>query len=140
VAAYVSWNECYSVGDPLLDAEHREIIDSINRLYLPLQGITPGLAAERLLDGLIRFTRTHFDHEEERLKETAFADFQAHKALHDDMMRRLVDLRARMTLLTSCELLGFLRDWWLTHIQEEDKKYVTSLERVRVWDSNLLRR
>jgi hemerythrin-like metal-binding protein len=105
-----------------------------------MQGATPGLAAERLLDALIRYTRTHFDHEEARMEEIAFVDIEAHKALHNDMMRRLIDLRTRLMSLTSGELLGFLKDWWLSHIQDEDKKYVVYLERVRVWDGNLLRR
>jgi len=140
MAVYVAWNECYTVEDPSLDAEHRQIIDHINRLYWPMQGTTPGLAAERLLESLIRCTRAHFDHEEERLKEIAFVDLTAHKALHDDMLRRSIDLRARLTSLSACELLGFLKDWWLSHIQREDKKYVIYLERVRVWDGNLLRR
>jgi hemerythrin-like metal-binding protein len=140
MAAYVTWKECYSVNDPSLDAEHRQIIEHIDRLYWPMQGTMPGLAAERLLDNLIRYTRSHFDHEEERLKEIAFVEFKAHKALHDDMMRRIIDLRTRLTSLTACELLGFLKDWWLAHIQGEDKKYAVYLERVRVWESRLLRR
>jgi hemerythrin-like metal-binding protein len=139
MAAYIAWKDCYTVGDRLLDAQHREIFEVINRLYLPMQGATPGLAAERILDRLIRSTRTHFDHEEARQKETAFAQVEAHQALHQAMLQRMLDLRSRFTSLPAQEILEFLRDWWLTHIQSEDRKYVTYLDRVRVWDSNLLR-
>ncbi len=140
MAAYVTWNDCYSVGDRLLDAQHREIIQTIDRLYLPMQGATPGLAAERILDSLIRCTRAHFDHEEARQKEIVFAHAESHKALHDAMLQRMLDLRARLTSLPACDVLEFLRNWWLSHIQDEDRKYVVYLERVRVWDSNLMRR
>ena len=53
---------------------------------------------------------------------------------------RLIDLRTQLTSQTASELLGFLKDWWLAHIQDEDKKYAVYLQRMRVWDGNLLRR
>jgi len=139
MAAYITWKDCYSVCDQLLDAQHREIFGVIDRLYLPMQGSTPGLAAERILDRLIRSMRAHFDHEEARQKEVAFVHVEAHQALHHAMMERMLDLRARFTSLPSSEVLEFLRDWWLAHIQGEDRKYVIYVQRVRVWDSNLLR-
>jgi hemerythrin len=139
MAAYFTWKDCYSVCDRLLDAQHREIIEVIDRLYLPMQGIMPGLAAERILDRLIRLTQAHFDHEEARQKETAFVHAEAHQALHHAMLDRMLDLRARFTSLPSGDILEFLRDWWLSHIQKEDQKYVIYVQRVRVWDSNLLR-
>jgi hemerythrin len=140
MGAYVIWSDCYSVCDPLLDAQHREILQTIDRLYLPMQGATPGLAAERILDNLIRCTRAHFDHEEARQKEIAFVHAESHKALHAAMLRRMLDLRARLTSLPAGDVLEFLKDWWISHIQDEDQRYVIYLERVRVWDSNLLRR
>ena len=33
--------------------QHRDILQAVDRLYLPMQGTTPGLAAERILDSLI---------------------------------------------------------------------------------------
>jgi len=140
MAAYIPWRDCYSVGDRLLDAQHREIFDMIDRLYLPMQGATPGLAAERILDRLIRSTQAHFDHEEARQKEIAFVQVEAHRALHHGMIQRMLYLRARLTSLPAGDILEFLRDWWLLHLQCEDRKYVMYLDRVRVWDSNLLRR
>ena len=69
---YVTWKESYSVGDSSLDAEHKQIIENIDQLYLPMQGRKPGLAAERLVNTLMERTRTHFEHEEDRLKEVAY--------------------------------------------------------------------
>jgi hemerythrin len=131
---YVTWKHSYSVNDPSLDAEHKQILDTINQLYLPMQGRRPGLAAERLLGSLIRDMRDHFDHEEEQLKDTAYPSFVNHKALHDDMMQRSVDLQTQLMSLPPCDVLTFLKDWWLEHIQVEDKKYVAHLEGQRAWN------
>ena len=139
MAVYVAWSDGYSVCDRLLDAQHREILQTLDRLYLPMQGATPGPAAERILDGLIRSTQNHFGHEEARQKEIAFLDAERHHALHQAMLQRMRDLRAAFTSLPAGDVLEFLKNWWLSHIQEEDRQYVMYLERVRVWDSNLLR-
>jgi hemerythrin-like metal-binding protein len=132
MAEYVAWKSSCSVNDPSLDAEHRQIIESIDKLYLPMQGRTPGLAAERLLGSLIQYTRTHFDHEEKRLKEIGYPAFADHKALHDEMMRRTIGLQTHLMSLTASDVLRFLKDWWLEHIQGEDKKYAVHLDAVRV--------
>ena len=55
------------------------------------------------------------------------------------MLQRMLDLRASLTRMPAGDVLEFLKTWWLSHIQDEDRKYVLYLDRVRVWDSNLLR-
>ena len=94
MAVYVAWSDGYSVCDRLLDAQHRDILQAVDRLYLPMQGTTPGLAAERILDSLICAARSHFAHEEARQKEIAFVDVEHHHALHQAMLQRMLDLRA----------------------------------------------
>lgn len=128
MAAYVVWKDYYSVNDPSLDAEHRQVIESINEMYNALEGPAPDVATKRVLDRLVRYTHTHFDHEENLMKEAGYWDFEAHKALHDAMRQRTVGLRTHLTLVTARDILVFLKDWWVDHIQGEDKKYAVYLE------------
>ncbi len=123
MATYIKWKDFYSVNDSLLDAEHKEIIECINELYAAWQDPTQVAVTKEVLDKLVQYTQTHFKHEEERLKEAGFPLLAAHKALHDDMRRRTIDLRTHLTLLTARDVLVFLKDWWLEHIQGEDKLY-----------------
>ncbi len=132
---YVTWKESYSVGDSGLDAEHKQILENIDQLYLPLQGRKPGLAAERLVNLLAEHTRAHFEHEEDRLKEVAYTYTPDHKALHDAMIQRMDDIQLQLMSLTPCEVLQFLRDWWLEHIEIEDKKFIAYLSRLKVWEN-----
>ena len=130
MAVYITWKDYYSVNDPLLDAEHKQIIECINELYSALKNPTQGELIKRVLDTLVQYTETHFKHEEERLKEADFPNFEAHKALHDEMKRLTIGLRTHLTLVTAHDVLVFLKDWWLEHIQGEDKlysSYMTSL-------------
>ena len=125
MANYIAWKNYYSVSDPSLDAEHKQIIECINELYATMQSVTAGPATKQVLDKLVQYTQTHFAHEEARLKEVGFPNFEAHKALHDNMRQRTLGLRTHLTLVTARDVLVFLKDWWVGHIQGEDKVYAS---------------
>jgi hemerythrin len=128
MAAYITWKNFYTVNDPSLDAEHKQIIDSINELYVSMNGPTDSAAKKRVLKRLVQYTQTHFDHEEKVMNEVGYPDVVAHKTLHDDMRRRTIGLRTHLTVVTARDVLIFLKDWWLDHIQGEDKKYAVYVE------------
>jgi hemerythrin len=123
MATYIQWKDYYSVNDPVLDAEQKQVIDCINELHAAWQDPTQGMVTKRVLDKLVQYTQSHFKHEEDRLKEADFPHFAAHKALHEDMKRRTIGLRTHLTLVTGRDVLVFLKDWWLEHIRGEDKLY-----------------
>ncbi len=128
MAAFVAWKPCYTVNDPALDAEHKQIIETISSLHSAMNGANAAEVTKRALDQLVRYTYTHFEHEERVLKQIAFPDFEAHKQLHDNMRRRSMALRGNLNIVTARDVLVLLRDWWLEHIQGEDKKYAACLE------------
>ena len=103
-----------------------------------MQGHAPGLAAERLLDGLIHSACIHFQHEENRMKEIVFVGFEAHKALHDEMLQWMTGLRSQLMARVACDSMKFIKDWWLDHILNEDKKYATFVDGMRVWSDEHL--
>ena len=130
--AYIAWKPFYTVSDPSLDAEHKQIIESINELYAALDAENAIAATRRTMDKMVQYTRTHFAHEEKILTEADYPDLQAHKKLHDDMRRRTIALRSHLDLMTARDVLVMLKDWWLGHIQGEDKKYAAYLQAVAV--------
>jgi hemerythrin len=44
------------------------------------------------------------------------------------MRQKTLDLHDNTDLVTGHDLLAFLKDWWLGHIQSEDKKYAPYVE------------
>jgi hemerythrin-like metal-binding protein len=123
MARYITWKDYYSVNDPSLDAEHKQIIECINDLYSALESPNAGAVTKQVLDQLVEYTQAHFAHEEKRMKEVGFPTFDAHKALHDNMRQRTIGLRTHLNLVTARDALIFLKDWWIDHIQGEDKLY-----------------
>ncbi len=123
MGTYIAWKPYYSVGDPSLDAEHQQIIKLVGELYASIAAGRENTKTKEILDQLVQYTITHFRHEEHAMRECGFANFDAHKAVHDRMRQRTLDLRTNMSLVTAQDLLRFLKDWWLNHIQVNDKEY-----------------
>ena len=72
---------------------------------------------------LSQYTNDHFNHEEQVMQQHGYPRFDAHKALHDGLRRRTADLRTHADVITEADLLQFVNEWWLEHIQGDDKKY-----------------
>ncbi|MBN1589824.1 MAG: hemerythrin family protein [Pirellulales bacterium] len=125
MANQITWKNYYSVNEPSLDAEHKQIINCINDLYSALNDPKRVDLTKQILDALVQYTQTHFEHEEKLLKEVGFPTLDAHKALHDEMKRKTFGLRTHWTLVTNQDVLVFLKDWWIGHIQGEDKLYAS---------------
>jgi len=125
---YVTWKDFYSVGDPSIDAQHKQIIGAINELYEAMQKGKDRAVLKPILDRLLQYTLAHFEHEEQVMQEHEYPDFTQHKALHGMIRQKTMDLCEHAYLVTGHDLLRFLKDWWVGHIQGQDKKYSPYLE------------
>jgi len=128
---YVIWKDFYSVGDPSLDAQHKQILGTINELHEAMQKGKDRAVLRPILDRLLEYTLVHFKHEEQVMQEHEYPDFAHHKVLHDKIRQKTADLREHAYLVTGQDLLRFLKEWWVDHIQGQDKNYSPYLEAVR---------
>jgi hemerythrin len=120
---YVVWKDFYTVGDPSLDAQHKQILAAVNALYEAMQHGKDRAALRSILDMLVQYTLVHFADEERLMQEHGYPHVAEHAALHEELRRRTLDWREHIDLATGREVLRFLKEWWLGHIQGADKKY-----------------
>jgi hemerythrin-like metal-binding protein len=125
---YVAWKDFYSVGDPFLDAQHKQVLAVINELYDAMQQHKDRAVLKPILCRLLEYTLAHFKHEEQLMYEHGYPDFAPHKAAHDRIRQRTRDLLENVDVVTARDLLHFLKEWWVGHIQGLDKKYKPYLE------------
>jgi hemerythrin len=126
--ATIIWRDFYSVGDPLLDGQHQQMIGVINELYEAMEKKSAEEVIKPILDRLVKYTFNHFKHEEEAMAAVEYPDLIEHKALHDKIRQKTLDLQENADFVTSHNLLAFLKEWWVGHIQTVDKKYTPYLE------------
>ena len=140
MSAHVAWKDYYSVGDASLDGQHKQIIGVINELYDATQSANDQQVIKLLLDRLASYTMDHFNREEAVMREHEYPNLAEHKALHDNLRQRTLDLRDHADLVTQRDLLHFLKQWWVCHIQDCDKKYAPYLTAMASADfSSILR-
>lgn len=121
---YFSWHDDLSVGESMIDADHRHLIDLINRLHANMElGKGKHLIAEVLAE-LFQYASAHFKREEAYMHRILYVGFTAHKKEHQSLLQELRALQEKFdagTLIMSVPVLHFLRDWLRHHILESDK-------------------
>jgi hemerythrin len=130
--AFIKWDSKYAVGVAIIDAQHKTLFEHVNALFDAMQAGHGKEELGRTLAFLANYTVEHFKTEEELMRRTAYPGFLAHKGIHDDLTRQVIDLQGKLekgSQMLSLPVMHFLRDWLSHHISEEDKKLAAHLNR-----------
>lgn len=120
------WSGDLGVNVDELDGEHKILLNCLNSVLLAI----PSYASSRMLleyNVLSAEARKHFENEEARMKQAAFADLQEHHEQHEELRRRLSSLH--FTLLSSPSYFGSnaafnsLSRWFVPHLKLGDQKF-----------------
>ena len=76
----------------LIDSQHRELIDRINKPLDSCEDSDANLAAIKPLDYLSDYTVFHFGAEEELQKEIEYPGYEAHKEQHENFKKTISEL------------------------------------------------
>lgn len=90
--AILEWKPEYSLHDPAVDFEHREMIDLINRCHDQLGGERDPGAIEKFLGDIHAGISAHFALEENIMRRAAYEEYEAHKEDHEDLLDEIRDL------------------------------------------------
>ena len=127
----MTWTEEMSVGVKVLDNDHKELIRLLNELNDGIEAGRTRATLESVLEGLLRYTKVHFAREERFFAQTGFPGAAAHKAEHDHLTRRVMNLQSRFesgqSLELALEAINFLKQWLAGHVQGCDQKYTSHL-------------
>jgi len=130
---YIIWKPEYSVGLDILDGQHCVILQLINDLYTNMRLQQPSLDIRLALETLVTYTKTHFSTEEGFLRKWNYPGYPEHNKAHERMAQITLSfsaqyLQSREDLQR--EMFLSLKNWWLTHILDEDMKYKTYSSQV----------
>lgn len=127
---YLNWNESMSVGVTLIDRQHQELLRLTNELHdAMIQGRGRTVLRE-IVDGLIEYTHTHFTTEEGYFEACDYPDCAAHKQQHRDFVAKVTDFKQGFDegrLMLTLDVMSFLGDWLVEHIQGSDASYAPYL-------------
>lgn len=123
----MKWSESYSVGNPILDSDHKILVSLINQLHEALDTGQSRDVLTSIVNVLVEYAEHHFRREEALLARAAFPDLPPHLEEHRDLLSHLHLLRDRVCAGEKSalgeEAVDFLKKWLTDHILVSDKSY-----------------
>lgn len=129
----VDWTKGLATGIPLIDEQHKMLLNYINSLHSAMKRGVTDTELLNILNVLYDYTVSHFSTEEQFFSHSDYVDTQKHREIHRKFTDRIAEFRdamAKGSAQVSMELLNFLKDWLIHHIQGTDHQYVDSVQRV----------
>ncbi|OGV33246.1 MAG: hypothetical protein A2020_05900 [Lentisphaerae bacterium GWF2_45_14] len=122
------WETRYETGVELIDRQHKKLVSIINDLYSGLHSKykDKSEAFAKAAKDAVDYVRTHFHDEEEWMFETSYPEIESQKEWH----RKFIEVLLKKTkefdegrTYSAFEFLKFLKEWLISHIAIEDKKF-----------------
>lgn len=121
----MEWNDKLSVGVDAIDSDHKHLVGLVNELHDAVKAAKGKEVLGKVLDGLIAYTKSHFGREEVEMGKTHYPKANDHIKEHANLTKQVLDVQAKYkagnNAVLSMEVMAFLRDWLIKHIQASDK-------------------
>ena len=122
-----TWKKSFELGHPLIDAQHKQLVDTFNDL---MDACLSGEGRDKLestLDFLCEYTIKHFNDEEEWQCSINYPEYQNHRQIHEDFKELVTKLMAEFkkggpTDIVVAELNCAVGEWLVNHIKMDDAK------------------
>ncbi len=123
--AAIVWKPEYSVGDPAVDHEHRELIDLVNTAVADIIEGRPEADVDRCLGDLYRAVSAHFALEEKQMRRAGYGEYPPHKADHEqllDTLRDIMDEARPGDAEAAGRMTAALEVWFTDHFRTHDAR------------------
>ena len=127
---FIRWaDEVHQTGLAILDEQHRGLVSMINSFYFHKNDpfIERILVPTALMT--INFAKVHFLTEQELMAQAEYPELAEHIEVHENLFRELVRIELKSRQARDADgFLAFLKKWWLEHINDYDRRYVSHLK------------
>lgn len=125
-----SWSDDYSVGNPILDDHHKNLLNLFNSAYELIIHDKPAEQTIKLISELKVYSIFHFTEEEKLMAKAAYPELDNHIKEHKKFIAEVEKFKDQISDNTrelNEEIFIFLSDWLISHIQKTDKRYMDHL-------------
>lgn len=92
----IAWSQAFDVGIPEIDNQHRELIETFNRLVDTLHSEEGQVLPLVIMNELTGKVKVHADYEEKLMRTSGHSATDAHAEQHRSFIRDIEDLSQRM--------------------------------------------
>ena len=127
--AHLIWSADLNTGIDVIDGQHKQIVDYINRLFdAKISGDRKEIS--EVIEGMIDYTLSHFAFEETLMSDANYQFFHGHKKIHEIFVARIGKFQERFAAGEDIagELHALLCRWLFNHIRSDDAAYVGAVK------------
>ena len=127
---FVYWTSDLDTGFDDIDAQHKQLVDYINKLY-DAREANDKEAVEQEFQHLIDYTVEHFSYEEMMLEEAQYRLVEQHRKVHQNFVTRMSTLQARYQngdAEALNEVIDLCEGWLFRHIRINDHGYIDGVK------------
>ncbi len=125
--ALIEWQDSYKTNIPIIDQDHKALVDLINTLHNVVETNQGRGMRARALQELDEYIMLHFRREELLMENYGYAGLEDQKVAHKKFEDHIKEIRKRFDAgddnAVDEELLRFLKDWLMNHILKSDMGY-----------------
>lgn len=132
-----SWNKNLETGNATIDAQHKELIEAINKLLAACSTGQGRIQIKETSAFLLDYTKRHFGDEEKLQLQSKYPDYVNHKKYHEGFVKVVNEIVNELnTNGSSIVLVGKINSaiggWLLNHITTEDVKVANHIRSTSV--------
>jgi hemerythrin len=124
----IEWTDSLSVGIEEIDKQHKRLIELINELHVAMRERRTRDVLGNIINGLKDYAVIHFSTEEKYFDQYNYLKSGSHKREHMAFINKVIAFKAgfdKGKLMLSMEIMDFLKDWLVNHIQKIDMAYAS---------------
>ncbi|MGN7611708.1 bacteriohemerythrin [Magnetococcales bacterium HHB-1] len=128
---FMVWDDALALGLSEIDRQHKELVKLVNAFYKMVNHGQKEQAFNTLLPKLVDYTVQHFAYEEKLFDQYGYPETEDHKASHEKLKADVTQFVQRIQggdHAVTVQLMGFLKEWLVSHIMKTDKKYAPFLQ------------
>ncbi|MBF0285209.1 MAG: bacteriohemerythrin [Magnetococcales bacterium] len=130
----IVWTPEMTVGDRMLDFDHRNLVSLLNQVHRSLEQ-RDFTMFDLVLQELFNYTLGHFNREEAYLNRMGYPHREPHAAIHRGLTQKVREMRQRLYNANARQELGeelmeLLSTWLKDHILREDGQYFRYAQRL----------
>lgn len=129
------WQNNYSVGNIIIDDQHKQLIEILNNLHNAFIKKEHENKIGLVILNLVDYTEIHFKTEERLFKQSNYEHSQEHINEHKLFIKQVNKFKSNFnkdkTILTK-DILIFLKEWLEQHILVSDKKYIDNFKKHKI--------
>ena len=131
--SFIQWKESYRIGYEPIDSQHKKLILLINQYDEAVKsGGLPSIL-RAIIDGLVEYAKFHFLAEEQLMVKIDYAGYDKHRDEHRQLIAEVEDFVEKNDEddpWDNEELLYFLKEWVINHIEYEDSRIKKAVEKL----------